>query len=307
LTEKDQIATLINPSVVNGAQTLYAISASSKKRSPALVTTRVVVRGDQHSGAIEDDEWLQGVIRGVNTQNRVHSYDFRSNEPEQIELQSRFRDLKVFYERKRGEWRESRNEPRYRNFDRLSLRTMGFILATASDRDGSGVLLVKRGAETIFEERHYRQLFPSRGKIGRRFDKIYLAYRIFRLLRYFGYRDAKESRKERHAFWNTLWILHASLTSDPQLQRRLDVRKLRDVFDTFEGNGMSGRNAKKLLKQTRRAVWGVWRKSRTADPERLTAANFFKSKAGNRKILSLAFPRLRKELRLLAERIASEA
>jgi hypothetical protein len=51
----------------------------------------------------EDDDWLQRIIRGVNTQNRVHNYDFRSNEPEQVLLQTKFRELKVFYERKRGE------------------------------------------------------------------------------------------------------------------------------------------------------------------------------------------------------------
>lgn len=60
--EKDQVATLTNPSVVNGAQTLYAIGGSSRKSSPALVTTRVIVRGDagtEAGCAIEDDEWLQ--------------------------------------------------------------------------------------------------------------------------------------------------------------------------------------------------------------------------------------------------------
>ena len=100
--EKQQVATLVNPSVINGAQTLYALSSSSNRKSEALVATRVIVRGDERAKPIEDDEWLQNVIRGVNTQNRVRADDFRSNGPEQIELQNRLRDQKVFYERKRG-------------------------------------------------------------------------------------------------------------------------------------------------------------------------------------------------------------
>ena len=88
--EKNQTATLVNPSVVNGAQSLYAIAASASKTSVALVTTRVIVRNARSDGSPDDDEWLQSVIRGVNTQNRVRPWDFRSNEPEQIELQKRF-------------------------------------------------------------------------------------------------------------------------------------------------------------------------------------------------------------------------
>lgn len=102
----------------------------------------VIVRSNNKDEHIEDDDWSQQVIRGVNTQNRVRSYDFRSNEPEQIELQNRFRDLKIFYERKRGEWAEYRNEPRYRGFDKVSLKTLGQMLGATSEKDGQGVLLV---------------------------------------------------------------------------------------------------------------------------------------------------------------------
>jgi hypothetical protein len=244
------------------------------------------------------------VIRGVNTQNRVHSYDFRSNEPEQIELQSKFRDHKVFYERKRGEWRESRNEPRYRGFERVSLRTLGLILTAVFDEEGQGVLLVKRGVETIFDEGHYRKLFPSRARIAQRFARIYLAYRIYTLLDRFGYRNAKEYRKQRHAFWNTLWILHRGITSARFLQRHCDVRKIRDAFDDFEGRGTSGIHARKVVKQTGNALWSAWRKSRAVDPERWTPANFFKSKFGNRRVLAMSFPKVRADLQSLGKYIA---
>ncbi len=144
--EQNKTATLINPSVVNGAQTLYAISSSGSNSSSALVTTKVVVRGIQ-GRHIEDDKWLQEIIRSVNSQNRVRESDLRSNEPEQVLLQLKFRELKVYYERKRGEWREIRNEPRFRGFERLRLGDLGQILAAVSSEDGSGVLLAKQGTD----------------------------------------------------------------------------------------------------------------------------------------------------------------
>jgi hypothetical protein len=304
--EKDQVATLINPSVINGAQTLYAISGSANKKSQALVTTRVIVRSPHQAKAPEDDEWLQGVIRGVNTQNRVRAYDFRSNEPEQIELQKKFRDIKVFYERKRGEWREFRNEPRYRGFDRISLLELGQILTATAEKDGQGVLSVKRGTEGIFDEKHYRRLFPSRLKVLRRFEKIYLAYRLYRLLRLFGYLSTREWRRQHHAFWNTLWLLHRGVTDITRLYGRTTLQGIKDAFDAFEATGAAGRRARKLVKQTRSAVWSAWRHARKADVEFWTANNFFKSKFGNKKVLTLAYPKIRIGLRSVGQYIVTK-
>jgi hypothetical protein len=302
-TERGQVATLTNPNVVNGAQTLYAISGSARRNPSALVTTRVIVRGNDRK-EFEDDKWVQRVIQGVNTQNRVRSYDFRSNEPEQVELQNKFRDFGVFYERKRGAWSEFRNEPRYRNFERLSLRTLGVILATVSDRDGRGVLLVKRGLDGIFAGTQYRRLFPWKASLARRFKRIYFAYRLYRLLDLRGYRSAKEYRKQRQAFWNTLWMLHCGITSVPGLFGRTRVRTIQEAFDTFEGRRTrQGRSAAVVVRKTRKAVWSAWRKARVVDPEQWTANNFFKSKFGNRKTLNLAFPRVRRDLQVLGREI----
>jgi hypothetical protein len=304
--ERDQVGTLINPSVVNGAQTLYAIAGSSRSHSPALVTTRVIVRGRDNSEAAEDDEWLQSVIRGVNTQNRVRSFDLRSNEPEQIELQNRFRDVKVFYERKRGEWRECRNEPRYKDFTRLSLRTLGMILAATAYTDGRGVLLVKRGLDAIFDERVYRKLFPSRRKVARRFEKIYLSYRVYDLLDWYGYRDQAEYRKQRHAFWTALWITHRGITGTRGLGSRATVSSLKRDFDALESGGKWGRRAGKIIRDARQAVWTAWRRARRIDPERWDPNLFFKSKVGNRMVFRLALPKVRKELEGLGRYLAGE-
>lgn len=50
-------AVIANPSVVNGAQTLYAVSGSSHGASPALVTVRVITRAEH-----ELDEHVDGIV-----------------------------------------------------------------------------------------------------------------------------------------------------------------------------------------------------------------------------------------------------
>ena len=300
-TEEDENVTLTNPSVVNGAQTLYSIASSPRTKSTALVATRVIVRKPTQI-APEDDEWVQKVIRGVNTQNRVRAQDFRSNEPEQLELQRLFREQHVFYERKRGEWREYRNEPRFRNFRRTSIRVIGQVLAATSARDGSGVVRVKRGVEVIFRD-HYSEYFPPRAKLARRFARIYLAYRIADFIRRNAYSSAAEFRKQRHAFWTTVWLFHLGMTDLGQNRSSPSAARIRIAFDRFEGTGRAAQHARALAKRTRRLIWTAWRTARSSDQERWSSVNFFKSKWGHKKLLTLVLPKVRRDLKALAAEI----
>jgi hypothetical protein len=302
--ERDRKVTLSNPSVINGAQTLYAIDRSRVENSPATVGTRVIVRGRDAGKPPEDDEWLQRIIRGVNTQNRVHNYDFRSNESEQILLQSKFRDLGVFYERKRGEWAEYRTEPKFRGFKRLSLRLLGQILVVASEADGSGVITAKRGVDAIFHDRYYGKVFPPRAKIAHRFDRIYGIYRLYDLLSKLGYGSAKEYRRRRHAFWNSLWLLYQGLAGNGEGgPMALDAARLKRSFNGVERK----KRTRRIMRNLTKRVWSAWVIGRKKDPELYTPNNFFKSKYGNQRILALAYPKLRAELHLLARDLKKAA
>src|SRR6185437_3282980 len=275
------------------AQSLYAISSSSLKESSALITVRVIVRGD--SRHIDDDQWMQSVIRGVNTQNRVKNYDFRANDPEQAELQRQFKEQFVFYERKRGEWKEHRTDPKYKGFVRIPMSVLGQILTAIKDDDGQGVLLVKRGTELIFEDRIYSHLFPSRSKVASRFKRMYFAYRLFRLLKQcnLGCKDRKEFRKRRHAFWNVLWLTHLILK--PTFAKcQLSTDEIRTLFDEFEGRSLRGRCARKAIKQISKEVWRAYIEGRMSDRERWTANNFFKQSYGMKVVQRLALHKARK-------------
>jgi hypothetical protein len=294
--ERNRKAILTNPSVINGAQTLYAIDRSRTENSPALVGTRVIVRGVDPDEPAEEDTWLQTIIRGVNTQNLVHNYDFRSNEPEQVLLQAKYRDLRVFYERKRGEWSEFKTDPKYKGFKRLSLPRLGQILVVVSKDNGDGVITAKRGVDAIFDSRHYGEIFPPRPKIASKFRQMYIAYRLSELLSKLGYATAKDYRRQRHAFLNSLWVLYRGMVSNDVGNQRLDSSALKRAFDSLERKPKTRRIIRAVTKQ----VWAAWRVGRKKDPELYTPNNFFKSKYGNERILALAFPKMRKDLNALS-------
>lgn len=264
---------------------------------------RAIVRSQ--NGPAEDDEWLQKVICGVNTQNRVLKFDFSSNEPEQVELQHLFQEVKVFYERKRGERKEVRNDPKFRSFQKASLKTLGLILTAVSDTTGEGVVLIKRGIENVFAEKRYRKLFPSRSKVARRFKRIYLAYRLCIFLEDFGYQNSRIAKKQQHARWNTLWLFHLGISRTPRVPVRCTLESIRGALDDFERNGARGRHARMIARKVTRAVWQAWRTARKVDVERWTANNFFKSKFGNFQLLRLAFPKVRDDLKWIGAQLVA--
>jgi hypothetical protein len=301
--EKNQTATLYRPSVVNGAQTLFAIQRSAVKQSPALVAVRAIVRSGDSDENLDDDQWVQKLIRAVNTQNKVEPYDFRSNDPEQVELQRRFNGQRVFYERKRGEWKQVRTDPKFKGHARISLPKLAQILTAAwLDEQGQGVLLIKRGTGPIFEDKVYKKLFPSRKKVASRFKRIYFAYRLYRLLSKsrLGSTTRKEFRKRKHSSWHVLWIMHR-LLFPTLLKSKFSLEQVRDHFDEFEGQSFRGIRARKVVKVVAKAVWQAYRIGRKKDPEHWTPNNFFKQKYGIKVLDTIAVPRARLAIRVMAK------
>src|SRR5206468_4306889 len=136
-------------------------------------------------------------------------------------------------------------------------------------------------------------------KIGRRFEQIYLAYRVVRFVEGHAYLSGAEYRKQRHAFWTTVWLFHQGLTDLPRFHSHATVDSIAAAFDEFENAGKMGRRARSVLKNVRKCVWTAWRRSRKSDPERWTANNFFKSTWGHKKVQALAMPCVRQPLRNL--------
>lgn len=303
--ESNNRATLVAPSVINGAQTLYALSGSGKKTGPAEVTTRIIVRPDPR--AQRDSEWLLELIRSVNSQNPVQEADLRSNEPEQLFLQSKFREYGVYYERKRGEWREVRNEPRYKGFNRVSMRLLGQALTACAYEDGHGVRVVKTGTDKVFLDPNYRIIFPSRHRIPTRFEHIYFVYRLVDFLGEQGYPSSDVWRRERHAFWNTLWILHRGIA--PHLNwKAITAASLQTAFDEIERkHTRRARRARSAVRFSTQRIWAAYKRFSRRDPYRWSPNNFFKQTPGIEWLGRRVQPELKKQLRQMARDLAVSA
>jgi hypothetical protein len=168
-----------------------------------------------------------------------------------------------------------------------------------------GVLTVKKGVDDVFDDPNYKKLFPRRSLVARRFERIYLAYRIATFLGNFGYRDAAERRKLRHGFWSTLWLVHSGITTAVR-HSLVDTSSIKRAFDHLEArSSASAREARKAVREAVATVWGVWRKAASRDRELWTPNNFFKSKLGIRSVKRGAASKTAAKLRSLGRFINS--
>ena len=302
LTRRNGCLVFENPSVINGAQTLYAIHGAARTNKTALVTVRALVR--RHHGDIQydEDEWLQGVIRGVNTQNKVNSLDFFSNEPEQFELQRLFQRKHVFYEREAANGTTSRT---IRSSSRSGAIAGDALFHTDRDRGRNRARCpdTKRrfGTDISGPSALWQTLRQEDGAME--VQGFYLAYRLFRFLGEHGYKDAKTWRKQRHGFWNCLWLGHLVLAAAPGIPEQCTVSSIDDGFEIFASRTQVGRHARMVVKQLTAAVWRASAKVARRDRERWTPNNFFKEKYGNQCLKCMVVPAMRKELAALARNL----
>jgi hypothetical protein len=101
-----------NFSIVNGAQTVKSLFIARLKNPESVKETAVMMRVSTFSLG-KEPEFLEEVTRYNNTQNKVSVSDFRSNDPVQRDLASRFAKLKrgaksFWYKNKRSREKQDR-------------------------------------------------------------------------------------------------------------------------------------------------------------------------------------------------------
>ena len=104
---------VIEPGVVNGLQTVFALFEASQKldgedrdhfEKSCFVLVRLL---QEHS--VRD---ISRMVRATNTQNPMQARNLVSNNSEQIEFEKLFAELGWFYERKQGAWEAYASDPR---------------------------------------------------------------------------------------------------------------------------------------------------------------------------------------------------
>jgi hypothetical protein len=100
---------LRNPRVVNGSQTLHSIREVDHPSRDARVMVRIIEVPSSQGESFPDREQKKEIVRNIclrsNQQNPIRRSDLVANDDFQQELSRYFRDKRVFYERRRGEWK----------------------------------------------------------------------------------------------------------------------------------------------------------------------------------------------------------
>lgn len=236
LVVADGTATVTEPRILNGAQTLTTLSrfidknrehAEFRKRMARLEELEVLVK------VIDEAEtpFVVGVTICTNKQNPVDPWNLRASEQIQLDLADRFREeLGIFYERQEKSWESYRLEELDeievdRNQKPIQIRPLAqTILAVQGELDR-----MSRLGEVFEDEKAFRRTFPeSYLRVDpRRFVLVYKIHLRRRAL----LRHLAESRGPSFDFiqrgWNLVWALLAQ-----GLFNHRDLGSLLDRFGT---------------------------------------------------------------------------
>jgi len=96
---------IINPQIINGAQTAYTLARIYSKKRTALNNKQVMVRLIKINSAEDKDIFIEKVSDATNQQTKIIEADRRSNDPIQKKIQAEiFHHYGYLYSRKSGEF-----------------------------------------------------------------------------------------------------------------------------------------------------------------------------------------------------------
>jgi hypothetical protein len=205
-----------NPQIINGQQTTRMLSAEDKRSGKASVLVRVISipRGDARS-TDRFEQLVSQIVEATNWQNQIRASDLMSNDRQQIILERELRKLGYQYLRKRQTKREAYRAAGSRS--RIVVKKEEVAQAVAACE--LDPVVVRGGKEGLFEERYYKNVFPT-GNAD------------FYLSRYWLMRNvssrARGNPERSYAKWVVIHFLWSELGSD--------LRKLARSFRTINEN-----------------------------------------------------------------------
>jgi AIPR protein len=258
---------LVNPSVINGSQTLHSLKGIDRRDPDAQVLTRVlVVQPDNARHPTR--KFVNDVIYRMNQQNPMKASNLRANDDIQVELGAAFAPHKVFYERREGEWAARKRLLRNQGFRRLRSRDLAQLLAACDTRFGPATARGK--IDLLFDEPIYDLLFYQD------FNEILLKWLMYEYVRGVILDTrirATKPRQRRQALWLILHVAYQcirrspsyrALTNNPATTRHLQgyTDESDRLWDVCAG--------------VLRDCWSAWEAANRKDPQ-LDPNNFFKT------------------------------
>jgi hypothetical protein len=176
---------ITNPRVVNGSQTLHSVRNASKWSDVARVMLRLLSIPKSHSESFSDyvdkkKKLIDVISTRTNLQNPIKKFDLVANDDFQYETARYFRQYRIFYERRRNEWKTRRHELKaiggYFNYVSMPY-VMQLLACTYYSKFNLGPAVAKRQASLLFDKDRYDTLCKTR------IEKVFSLYCVDQTLK----------------------------------------------------------------------------------------------------------------------------
>jgi hypothetical protein len=156
------------PEVVNGLQTSYEIFQFFKDQPEKTDTRNVLVRV-----IVPPDEQVRSkIIRATNSQTPINEVSLRATDPIHFDIEEKFRLYGLFYERRKGEYRELKKPvDQIISIQTLARAVIAMLLQQPNNAYATPSRVLKSDYENVFNENHDRNMFVACIVIQRHVDK----------------------------------------------------------------------------------------------------------------------------------------
>lgn len=156
------------PEVVNGLQTSYEIFQFFKDQPDKADSRNVLVRV-----IVPPDEQIRSkIIRATNSQTPINEVSLRATDPIHFDIEEKFRLYSLFYERRKGEYRELKKPvDQIISIHTLARAVIAIFLQQPNNAYATPSRVLKSDYDRIFSESHNRDMFVACMLIHRQVDK----------------------------------------------------------------------------------------------------------------------------------------
>jgi hypothetical protein len=156
------------PEVVNGLQTSYEIFQFFKNQPDKADTRNVLVRV-----IVPPDEQVRSkIIRATNSQTPINEVSLRATDPIHFDIEEKFRLYTLFYERRKGEYRELKKPvDQIISIQTLARAVIALLLHQPNNAYATPSRVLKSDYDRIFSDDHNRDMFVACMLIQRQVDK----------------------------------------------------------------------------------------------------------------------------------------
>ena len=157
------------PEVVNGLQTSYEIFQFFRSQPDKADARNVLVRV-----IVPPDEQIRSkIIRATNSQTPINEVSLRATDPIHFDIEEKFRLYGLFYERRKGEYRELKKPvDQIISIQTLARAVMAILLQQPNNAYGTPSRVLKSDYEKVFCDAHNRDMFVASMILQRQVDKF---------------------------------------------------------------------------------------------------------------------------------------